>query len=381
MTTSKGPEVPGHSPDAEYSVSAYHYDLPERLIAQTPAVPRDSARLLVVDRKTGRLEHRIFRDLPGYFGEDDHFVANNTRVIPARLLGVRLREERGAWVRGGKLEFVLLEELAPRTWEGLMHASAKYVRGLRFEIPTPDGRGVFGTVVRGVKESPHGTVVVEFDRDPVESGAGEMPLPHYIRRPDAGTWGEGNANAQDLEDYQTVYAREPGSAAAPTAGLHFTNEVRSRLRERGSSWDEVTLHVGLGTFRPVKVEDIRDHAMHEERYEISAATAESVNRAKLEGRRIVAVGTTTVRTLESAWQDGALRAGRGRTSIFIYPGAPGFQGFQAVDRLITNFHLPGSTLLMLVSAFAGRELMLEAYREAVKREYRFFSYGDAMLIL
>jgi len=366
---------------SEFSVSAYHYDLPERLIAQSPAVPRDAARLLVVDRRTGRFEHRTFRDLPEYFGADDHFVANNTRVIPARLLGTRLREEQGSWVRGGKLEFVLLEEVAPRTWEGLMHASAKYVRGLRFEVPTPDGRGLFGTVVRGVKESPHGTVVVEFDRDPVESGAGEIPLPHYIRRPEAGTWGEGNSNAQDLEDYQTVYAREPGSAAAPTAGLHFTDPVRTRLRERGSGWDEVTLHVGLGTFRPVKTADIREHAMHEERYDISDATAAAVNASKASGRRIVAVGTTTVRTLESAWRDGALQAGRGRTSIFIYPGSERFQGFRAVDRLITNFHLPGSTLLMLVSAFAGRELMLEAYREAVKREYRFFSYGDAMLIL
>ena len=263
----------------------------------------------------------------------------------------------------------MLEELAPRTWEGLFHASAKYVPGLRFEIPTPDGRGLRGVLVRGVKESPHGTVVAEFDRDPIESGAGEIPLPHYIRRKGA---------QSDEGSYQTVYAKEAGSAAAPTAGLHFTDRVLARLREKKVDWAEVTLHVGLGTFRPVKVDDVSEHRMHEERFEIADDVAAKVNAAKTAGKRVLAVGTTSVRTLESAWRDGRIHAGVGRTSLFIRPGA--FE-FHVVDRMLTNFHLPKSTLLMLVSAFAGRDLVLDAYRDAVAKEYRFFSYGDSMLIL
>lgn len=351
-----------------FSLDAYDYELPESLIAQHPVHPRDASRLLVIDRAKGTWQHRMFADLPGYFGPQDVLVANNTRVIKARLLGKR--------PTGGAVEFVLLEKLGPRTWEGLFKASARYVPGVSFEIPTPDGRGLRGTLVRGSADSPHGTVVAEFDRDPVECDAGELPLPHYIRR-DA-------REAADAETYQTLYAKKAGSAAAPTAGLHFTADVLSRLRASGTDWQEVTLDVGLGTFRPVKTEDIRGHVMHEERYEISDEVAERVTRAKRAGKRITAVGTTSVRTLESAWRAGrnageaGLRGGMGRTSIFIYPGA--FE-FQVVDRLITNFHLPKSTLLMLVSAFAGRELVLAAYQEAVRQKYRFFSYGDAMLIL
>ncbi|MCM2323732.1 MAG: tRNA preQ1(34) S-adenosylmethionine ribosyltransferase-isomerase QueA [Oligoflexia bacterium] len=352
-----------------HELSDFDFDLPERLIAQRPAEPRDASRVLVLDRVKGTIEHRIFRDLPDYLDARDLLVANNTRVLKARLLGHRLREERGEWVPGGKVEFVLLEELAPRRWEGLFHASAKYNPGLRFEIPTADGRGLRGVLVRGVKDSPTGTVVAEFDRDPVESGAGEIPLPHYIER---------SPEALDETSYQTLYAKEPGSAAAPTAGLHFTPEVMARLRERGVEWREVTLRVGLGTFRPVKDPDISKHRMHEEAYEVPPETAEAVNQAKRAGKRIVAVGTTSVRTLESAWDGHGLRAGSGRTSIFIRPGA---HEFRVVDRLLTNFHLPKSTLLMLVSAFAGHELVMKAYREAVAREYRFFSYGDAMLIV
>ena len=225
--------------------------------------------------------------------------------------------------------------------------------------------------MRGSNESPHGTVVAEFDRDPIQSGAGELPLPHYIRRDPA---------MDDDAGYQTLYAKRAGSAAAPTAGLHFTDRVMNRLREKGVGWEEVTLDVGLGTFRPVKVPDIREHAMHDERYEITADVAGRITEAKLQGRRVMAVGTTSVRTLESAWIEGSgrLKAGTGRTSIFIYPGD--FR-FQVVDRLLTNFHLPKSTLLMLVCAFAGRDLVLAAYQEAVREKYRFFSYGDAMLVI
>jgi len=353
----------------------YDYHLPEELIAQSPVEPRDSSRMLVVDRARGTIEHRYFKDISDYLDSHDLVVVNNSRVIKARLLGFRLREENGAWVRGGHVEFVLLEQVGPRIWEGLFHASARYVRGLRFEIPTPDGKGLRGVLVRGVSESPHGTVVAEFDRDPIEADAGELPLPHYIRKPggDSGV------------SYQTVYAKDLGSAAAPTAGLHFTTEVIERLRQKSVSWDEVTLHVGLGTFRPIKTPQLSDHQMHEERYDIIEKTAQAITVAKSHGKRILAVGTTCVRTLESAWevsddhaQGGHLRSGPGRTSLFIRPG---HASFRVVDRLLTNFHLPQSTLLVLVCAFAGRELILKAYEEAVRMRYRFFSYGDCMLIL
>jgi S-adenosylmethionine:tRNA ribosyltransferase-isomerase len=357
-----------------HQLDAYDYTLDERLIAQKPVEPRDSSRLLVVDRARGTLEHRHFYDLPEYLGANDLVVVNNSRVLKARLLGHRLIEKEGAWVPGGKVEFVLLEKHATNTWEGLFHASARYVRGLRFEIPTPDGQGLRGVLVRGVAESPHGTVVAEFDRDPVECDAGELPLPHYIKRSGASA----ELASGDTQSYQTLYAKDLGSAAAPTAGLHFTPNVIEKLRARAVAWDEVTLHVGLGTFRPVKEADIRKHQMHEERYDISAETAERINVAKKSGKKILAVGTTCVRTLESAWGPEGLRAGPGRTSLFIRPGA---YEFKAVDRILTNFHLPKSTLLMLICAFGGRELILKAYEEAVKKEYRFFSYGDSMLIL
>ncbi|OFZ55494.1 MAG: tRNA preQ1(34) S-adenosylmethionine ribosyltransferase-isomerase QueA [Bdellovibrionales bacterium RIFOXYC1_FULL_54_43] len=359
------------------SLAAYDYELPERLIAQEPAMPRDSSRLLVVDRARGVWEHRSFRDFPSYFDSNDLLVANNTKVMKARLLGRRLKQDPGHLypVKGGKVEFVLLEKIAghgPHVWEGLFRASARYNPGLRFEIITPDGQCLRGVLVRGSSESPHGTVWAEFDRDPVESGAGEIPLPHYISR---------GSTKTDEAGYQTVYAKHIGSAAAPTAGLHFTNEIMRALAERSVSWAEVTLHVGLGTFRPVKSNDIRDHVMHEERYEISSEVAGSVRRAKADGKRVVAIGTTSVRTLESAWKPRGLEPGVGRTSLFIWPGRPGGHPFHVVDRMLTNFHLPRSTLLMLVCAFAGRDLILAAYREAVAQEYRFFSYGDAMLIL
>jgi S-adenosylmethionine:tRNA ribosyltransferase-isomerase len=348
-----------------HSLAAYDFELPPELIAQRPVEPRDSSRLLVVHRDTGRLEHRRFTELPEFYGAADLLVANNTRVIPARLLGQRLLE--GGQL-GGKVEFLLLEEIEPGLWEGMFHASARHKPGIRFLVPTPDGKGLRGELVRGASGSPHGTVTARFDRDPVASGAGRMPLPPYIER---------DAESSDDERYQTVYASRPGSAAAPTAGLHFTDRVRAALGERGAAWDEVTLNVGLGTFRPVKAQDIRAHAMHDERYDVSAETARRVTEAKRAGRRVTAVGTTAVRTLESAWDGQGLRAGAGRTAIFIYPGYE----WKVVDRLLTNFHLPQSTLLMLVCAFAGRELVMAAYQEAVRERYRFFSYGDAMLVL
>jgi S-adenosylmethionine:tRNA ribosyltransferase-isomerase len=354
------------------NLSAYNYELPAAQIAQRPMEPRDASRLLVIDRKKGTWEHKIFRDFPDYIEAQSLLVANNSKVIPARLLGRRLLEKRpGQWELGGKIEFLLLEEVRPLVWEGAFHAAAKHKPGVRFEIPTPDGKGVRGIMVRGASESPSGTVLAEFDRDPVESGAGEIPLPHYIER---------SVDERDHDTYQTIYARQAGSAAAPTAGLHFTDAVMSKLQAKNVAWREVTLHVGLGTFRPVKVERVGEHTMHEERYSIDQVVADEITTAKKTARPVIAVGTTSVRTLESAWladNGGKLRAGPGRTSIFIRPG---HYEFKVVDQLLTNFHLPGSTLLMLVCAFAGHELMMAAYREAVREGYRFFSYGDAMLI-
>jgi S-adenosylmethionine:tRNA ribosyltransferase-isomerase len=343
-------------------LSDYDYHLPEELIAQFPAEPRDSSRLLVIDRKTGTWTHKTFRDLGEYFSRGDLLVANNSRVIKARLLGNRLVEGK----TGGKIEFFMLEEKSPRVWEGLFHASAKYLAGLEFLVPTPDRKGLRGKLIRGSAESPSGSVVAEFDRDPIAAGAGELPLPKYIKHA---------PEKEDSESYQTVYSKELGSAAAPTAGLHFTESLLSQLRGKDVEWAEVTLHVGVGTFRPVKTENIAEHVMHEERFEISAGAAKKIQTHK---GHITAVGTTSVRTLESAFAKGNVQAGLGRTSLFIRPGH--FE-FKVVDRLITNFHLPKSSLLMLVGAFAGRELILEAYEEAVRQKYRFFSYGDAMLVL
>jgi S-adenosylmethionine:tRNA ribosyltransferase-isomerase len=357
------------------ALSSYDFELPENLIAAQPANPRDSSRLLVVNRVTRTLEHRKFSDLPEYVRAGDAIVANNTKVIKARLMGKRLvRDAEGVEITSGKTEFVLLEELKPKVWEGLFHASAKYKVGLRFQVETPDGQGLHGTIVRASIDSPHGTIAVEFDRDPLTSGAGELPLPYYIKRQ-----GRGTAIPEDEMNYQTRFAKVPGSAAAPTAGLHFTPELIAKLQAQGVSWNEITLHVGLGTFRPVKSEDVSEHLMHEERFEIPEGVATQLNELKSSrSGKVFAIGTTSVRTLESASEGQILKSGPGRTSIFIRPGA---HEFKIVDAMITNFHLPKSTLLMLVCTFADRDLILHAYREAVKNEYRFYSYGDAMLIL
>lgn len=358
-----------------FALDDYDFFLPEARIAQAPVEPRDASKLLVLNRADGARSHRLFRDLPSLLRAGDLLVANNTRVFRARLLGRRVLESpHGREEPGGKVEFLMLERIEPLVWEGAFHASAKHKPGVKFDVPVPEAGAppIRGEIVRGASESPNGLVWVRFDRDPIASRAGEIPLPPYIDRP---------ATTQDEERYQTIYASgEAGSAAAPTAGLHFTPGVREALARAGVEWAEVTLNVGLGTFRPVKAADIREHAMHEERYFISDPTADAIERAKREGRRVIAVGTTVVRAIESAWDPEAGRLARGerRTSIFLHPGG---QLPKLIDGLITNFHLPKSTLLMLVSAFAGRDRILEAYREAVARDYRFFSYGDAMLIL
>jgi len=351
-----------------HSLQSYMYELPPELIAQRPACPRDSSRLLVLDRASGSIGHGVFRDIGKYLKNSDVLAANNSRVMRARLRGRRVLENAAP---GGKVEFLMLRQLGELSWEGAFHASAKHKPGVMFEIPASDGRGVRGTIVRGASGSASGTVEVRFDRDPVDAGAGEMPLPPYIVRP---------ADDSDIAAYQTVYASVGASAAAPTAGFHFTPELLAALRARGIGWEEITLDVGLGTFRPVKSADIRNHVMHEERFRISASVALCINDAMEKGRRIVAVGTTSVRALESAYDRtaGCVSAGARCTDIFIRPGA---HEFGVVGAMITNFHLPGSTLLMLLCAFAGRDMVMRAYKEAVAEHYRFYSYGDAMLVL
>ena len=338
--------------------SDFYYDLPQERIAQTPAEPRDSARMMVIHRDTGLREDRIFRDLPEYLRPGDVMVINETKVIPARLLG----EKEDTHV---PVEVLLLKRLDKDAWETLVRPGRRLKKGaiasfgngmLRCEIGDTTDAG--GRIVRFLYE---GVFEELLDR------LGEMPLPPYIHE-----------KLQDPNRYQTVYARQEGSAAAPTAGLHFTPQVLQRVRDRGVEIVPVLLHVGLGTFRPVKAEDVKDHQMHSEFWEVSEEAAEKINAARRRGGRVVCIGTTSVRTLETAaTEDGVVHPGRGMTSIFITPGVK----FKATDVLLTNFHLPESTLLMLVSAFMGREEALAAYQEAVDKQYRFFSFGDCMLIL
>lgn len=336
----------------------FDYDLPPELIAQTPLDRRDESRLLVLERESGKMEHRVFHDLPAYLRPDDVLVLNDTRVLPARLIGRRKHT-------GGKVEVLLLRELGSDRWEVLVKPGRRCPEGE--ELVFGDGK-LTGRVLSRTEEggriiafSPGGPKFLETLNE-----IGKVPLPPYIR-----------TELKDQERYQTVYARHLGSAAAPTAGLHFTPELLKAIEERGIAILYLTLHVGLGTFRPVREERIEDHRMHEEYYVVPPGVAEAVNAAKKEGRRVVAVGTTVVRTLESAGKSGEVKAGAGWTDLFIYPG---FE-FRIVDALVTNFHLPKSTLLMLVSAFAGREKILRAYQEAIRERYRFFSFGDAMLII
>lgn len=343
--------------DLTTKTSDYSYELPERLIAQTPIEPRDASRLMVV-HKEGGLEHRIFRDVIEYLQPGDVMVVNESAVIPARLHGIR--ETTGAHV-----ELLLLKQVRTGVWETLVRPGRRVREGEWLSF----GDGMLRAHV--LSRTQAGGRVVEFSYEgefyAVLDKLGQMPLPPYI-----------HAQLKDPSRYQTVYAKERGSAAAPTAGLHFTPALLQRIEAKGVQIVKVLLHVGLGTFRPVEAEDIREHVMHAEYYELSQQAADTINAAHAAGKRVFAVGTTSVRVLETvAGSDGTLRAQSGWTDIFLYPGVP----FKVVDALITNFHLPESTLLMLVSAFCSRERILEAYRTAVQMEYRFFSFGDAMLIV
>ena len=334
----------------------FYYDLPEELIAQTPLQQRDSSRLLVLDKNTGDLQHRHFYDVIDFLQPGDCLVLNNSRVLPARLIGHR--------PTGGAVEVLLLRDLGEKKWECLCKPGRKMQVGSQVIF----GDGELTATVAEIRED--GNRVVEFCYEgiflEVLERLGKMPLPPYIK-----------AELADQERYQTVYSKEVGSAAAPTAGLHFTQELLEKVRAKGVNTAFVTLHVGLGTFRPVKAEEITEHHMHSELCMISAETAEILNKTRENGGRIVCVGTTSCRTLESLVnEDGTFQASSKWTEIFIYPG----YRFKAMDALITNFHLPESTLVMLVSAFAGRESVLHAYEEAVKERYRFFSFGDAMFI-
>lgn len=338
-------------------VSDFDFYLPEELIAQHPVEPRDSSRLMTIDRQAGKIEHHYFRDLPCLLQPGDLLVLNNTRVIPARLIG----EKEGSQA---KIELLLLKRVEKDVWESLVKPGKRLKPGQKVVF----GSGLLIAELLDVLPDGNRRVVFSYEGvfEEILDRLGTMPLPPYI-----------TAQLEDRERYQTVYAKERGSAAAPTAGLHFTTELLEKLKDNGIEIAEILLHVGLGTFRPVKVENIQEHAMHSEYFKITEEAAIKINGAKKEGRRIIAVGTTAARTLESAGREGILKAEEGWTDIFIYPGFK----YKVIDGLITNFHFPKSTLVMLVSALAGRELILEAYNLAVKNHYRFYSFGDSMLII
>lgn len=337
--------------------SDYYYELPQELIAQDPLEDRSSSRLMVLDKETGAVSHHVFREITSFLNPGDCLVLNNTKVIPARLMGVR--EETG-----GAVEVLLLKRHAGDVWECLVKPGKKARPGTRLVF----GEGLLHAQVEDVVEDGNRLIRFFYDGiwEEVLDRLGEMPLPPYITH-----------KLQDKNRYQTVYAKFEGSAAAPTAGLHFTPELLKEIQDMGVDLAYVTLHVGLGTFRPVKVENVKEHHMHSEYYQVNAEAAEKINRAKENGHRVICVGTTSCRTVESASdENGHLEECCDNTDIFIYPG----YRFKVLDALITNFHLPESTLVMLVSALAGREHVLAAYEEAVKERYRFFSFGDAMLI-
>lgn len=340
------------------NVKDFDFYLPEEQIAQDPLENRSDSRLMVLDRKSGEIEHRIFRDITGYLKKGDCLVINNTKVLPARLIGVK--EETGA-----KIEILLLKRRENDIWETLVKPGRKAKKGVKISF----GDGLLkGEIIDEVEE---GNRLIQFSYEgifeEILDQLGQMPLPPYITH-----------QLKDKNRYQTVYAKEEGSAAAPTAGLHFTKELLQQIEAMGVTIAHVTLHVGLGTFRPVKVENVLDHHMHSEFYCIEEAEAKKINDTKKNGGRVIAVGTTSTRTLESATdENGILQAKSGNTEIFIYPGYK----FKMIDGLITNFHLPQSTLLMLVSAFSSRENILHAYDVAVKEGYRFFSFGDAMFLI
>ena len=343
------------------TTSDFYYDLPEELIAQSPSEERDGCRLMVLDRNSGDVSHKIFRDIIDYLNPEDMLVVNSSKVIPARLLG---KTEK----TGGDMELLLLRMLDSGEWETLVRPGKRAKVGASFNFAD-----ILRATVTGIVDGGNRTVKFEYDTEKYKNiyevldAIGNMPLPPYITK-----------KLEKKEDYQTVYAKEEGSSAAPTAGLHFTPELLEKIKAKGVGYGEVTLHVGLGTFRPVKVDKIEEHEMHGEFFHIDEAVAEEINRRRANGGRIIAVGTTSARVLESvSTDDGIVHAVKGETGIFIYPGYT----FKAVDALITNFHLPESTLIMLVSALAGKENVMKAYETAVEEKYRFFSFGDAMLIV
>ena len=347
--------------DTDLTTHDFYYDLPEELIAQSPSTQRDGCRLMVLNRDTGAVEHRIFREIIDYLRPEDMLVVNSSKVIPARLLGKTDKT-------GADMELLLLRCVGEDEWETLVRPGKRAKIGASFTFADK----LFATVT-GIVEGGNRTVRFSYDKEKystiyqVLDEIGNMPLPPYITK-----------KLENKDDYQTVYAKEEGSAAAPTAGLHFTDELLCRIKEKGVGYGEVTLHVGLGTFRPVKVDKITDHEMHGELFHIEEDVASEINRRRANGGRIIAVGTTACRVLESvSTSDGTVIAGEGETGIFIYPGYK----FKVVDALITNFHLPESTLIMLVSALAGKENVMSAYKTAVEERYRFFSFGDAMLIV
>ena len=338
-------------------VSDFNYNLPKELIAQVPIKDRDQSRLMVLDRKNKTIEHKIFKDIIDYLEPGDCLVRNNTKVIPARLYGVK--EETGA-----NVEFLLLKRVDGDIWEVMVKPGRKLMPGVRVEF----GNGLLKAKILEKFEDGNRKVKFEYNGifNEILNEIGLMPLPPYIHE-----------KLKEKDRYQTVYAKYEGSAAAPTAGLHFTDELFKKLKEKGVEVANVTLHVGIGTFRPVKVENIEEHDMHSEHFYIKAEDAEKINKAKREGHRVIAVGTTSCRVLESVADDnGYVKEVEGDTNIFIYPGYK----FKCLDALITNFHLPVSTLIMLVSALAGKDFIMQAYEEAVKEQYKFFSFGDAMFI-
>ena len=338
--------------------SDFYYDLPKELIAQDPLEDRSSSRLLVLHRKSGRVEHRVFTDIVEYLKPGDCLVRNNTKVIPARLYGTRVDT-------GATIELLLLKRMENDVWETLVKPGKKARQGAVISF----GDGILTGEIIDVKEDGNRLIQFRYEGifEEILDQLGQMPLPPYITH-----------TLKDKNRYQTVYAKYEGSAAAPTAGLHFTEELFQKLEEKGVLVANVTLHVGLGTFRPVKVDDVSKHHMHTEFYQVTKEEADKINKAKQAGGRIVCVGTTSCRTIESAADEkGVLKPGQGDTDIFIYPG----YSFKMMDVLITNFHLPESTLLMLVSALAGKEQVMRVYEEAVQERYRFFSFGDAMIIL
>ncbi len=347
-------------PRTELSTHDFYYNLPEELIAQSPTPERDKCRLMVLDRQGEKIEHKIFSDIIDYLHPEDILVVNSSKVIPARLLGVSEKT-------GSPMELLLLRATDGGEWETLVRPGKRAKLGARFNFS-----GILFAEVTGILDGGNRTVKFEYDTEryktvyEVLDAVGNMPLPPYITK-----------KLENKNDYQTVYAKEEGSAAAPTAGLHFTDELIEKIKAKGVGCAEVTLHVGLGTFRPVKVEKIEEHLMHGEYFHIDDKTADEINKRRKAGGRVIAVGTTSCRVLESVTgEDGVVHAASGETGIFIYPGYK----FKAVDALITNFHLPESTLIMLVSALAGKVFVMNAYETAVAEKYRFFSFGDAMFI-